>query len=99
MIMSTDIYYRPEWTCGKYNATNHVAIMFNFLMNGEYFFENESADVVGIILGSGRNGEVRISNVSKMLNIAEDCIIPFFNQLLEIGLLIDKLPTKNDIYI
>lgn len=99
MIMSTDIYYRPEWTCGKYNATNHVAIMFNLLMNGEYFFENESADVVGIILGSGRNGEVRISNVSKMLNIAEDCIIPFFNQLLEIGLLIDKLPTKNDIYI
>ena len=38
--MSTDIYYRPEWTCGKYNEEKHVAIMFNLIANGEYFFEN-----------------------------------------------------------
>lgn len=95
--MSTDIYYRPEWTCGKYNATKHVAIMFNLLMNGEYFFEQESADVVGLILQAGRNGKVSVSKISETLNISSDSIIPFFNSLVGIGLLTEKYPTENDI--
>jgi len=92
-----DIYYRPEWTCGKYNATKHVAIMFNLLMNGEYFFEQESADVVGLILQAGRNGEVSVSKISETLNISPGSILPFFDSLLEIGLLTEKCPTKKDI--
>ena len=92
-----DIYYRPEWTCGKYNATKHVAIMFNLLMNGEYFFEQESADVVGLILQAGRNGKVSVSKISETLNISPDSIIPFFDSLVGIGLLTEKYPTENDI--
>lgn len=87
-------YYRPEWTCGKYNATKHVAIMFNLLMNGEYFFERESADVIGIILAAGRNGKVSVSQVSQSLNISPESIIPFFDSLVEIGLLSETYPTK-----
>lgn len=92
-----DIYYRPEWTCGKYNATKHVAIMFNLLMNGEYFFEQESADVVGLILQAGRNGKVSVSKISETLNISPASILPFFDSLLENGLLTEKFPTKNDV--
>ena len=44
--MKNELYYRPEWTCGRYNATKHVAIMFNLISNGEYFFENESAESI-----------------------------------------------------
>ena len=98
-ITMKDIYYRPEWTCGKYNATKHVAIMFNLLMNGEYFFEQESADVVGMILQAGRNGEVSISNISETLNISPDSIVPFFKSLLEIGLLLKKYPDESDIMV
>lgn len=97
MIMSTDIYYRPEWTCGKYNATKHVAIMFNLLMEGEYFFENESADVVGIILAAGRNGQVSISQISTTLNISQESIAPFFDSLIELGLLTTTCPTIDDV--
>jgi hypothetical protein len=47
--MSNNIFYRPPWTCGKYNAEKHVAIMFNLLSRMSCFFENESADVVGLV--------------------------------------------------
>lgn len=93
-ITMKDIYYRPEWTCGKYNATKHVAIMFNLLANGEYFFEHESADVVGLILAAGRSGEVSVSQISTTLNISPESITPFFDSLIEIGLLSDTYPTK-----
>lgn len=95
--MNNDILYRPEWTCGKYNATKHVAIMFNLLMNSEYFFENESADVVGLILAAGRNGQVSVSQVSETLNISQESIVPFFSSLQEIGLLFERCPSKKDI--
>ncbi len=95
--MKNNIFYRPEWTCGKYNATKHVAIMFNLLMNGEYFFEHESADVVGMILAASRNGEVSVSQISETLNISPDSILPFFASLVEIGLLSEKYPTYSDV--
>lgn len=95
--MNNDIYYRPEWTCGKFNSTKHVAIMFNLLANGEYFFEHESADVVGLILAAGRNGEVSVSHVSASLNVTPESIIPFFTFLIEIGLLSKTFPTKDEI--
>lgn len=95
--MDKEIYYRPEWTCGKYNATKHVAIMFNLLENSEYFFEDESADVVGIILKAGRNGIVSVSQTSSLLDISPESLEPFFITLLGIGLLSKKCPSFNDI--
>ncbi len=95
--MKNELYYRPEWTCGRYNATKHVAIMFNLISNGEYFFENESADVIGVILKAGRNGEVSIANLSETLNITKESMAPFFKSLMEIGLLSDICPTESDI--
>lgn len=95
--MNEKNYYRPEWTCGKYNASKHVAIMFNLLANSEYFFEEESADVVGMILKAGRNGRVSVAQTSAILNISSESLIPFFSTLIEVGLLVDKYPTPNDI--
>lgn len=93
--MNYNTYYRPEWTCGKYNAVKHVAIMFNLIAQGEYFFENESADVVGFILAAGRNGEISVSQVSESFNISTESIIPFFESLIEIGLLSKTYSTKD----
>ena len=94
---SNDIYYRPEWTCGKYNAKKHVAIMFNLLMNGEYFFEHESADVIGLILAAGRNGKISVLQISLSLDISSESIIPFFNQLIDLGLLTKEYPFREDV--
>lgn len=87
--MNKDIYYRPEWTCGKYNADKNVAIVFNLLTRMNYFFEDESAEVVRCILVAGRNGKVKVSDVSEQCNIAPTSIIFFFQELCSLGLLSD----------
>ena len=88
--MSNKIFFRPPWTCGKYNAEKHVAIMFNLLSRMNYFFEEESADVVGMVLAAGRGGKVSIDEVSDKLMIADTSIKPFFEQLCSLRLLSER---------
>ena len=92
--MSNEIYFRPPWTCGKYNADKHVTIMFNTLTHCEYFFENESADVVGSVLSAGRNGAIDVDDISIKYNITPTAIINFFTLLQSYGLLSYISPTK-----
>ncbi len=93
-MKNNDIFYRPPWTCGKYNAEEHVAIMFNLLSRMNYFFEEESADVIGMVLAAGRNGKVSIDDVSDKCNIVSDSIAPFFDDLCSCGLLSDEEITE-----
>lgn len=95
--MSNDIYYRPPWTCGKYNADKHVAIMFNLIDNSEFFFESDSADVIGLILCSGRNGKVFIDEISKRTDITRESLLPFFKSLIDYGLLALSIPKEEEI--
>ena len=88
--MSNNIFFRPPWTCGKYNAEKHVSIMFNLLSRMNYFFEEESADVVGMVLAAGRGGKVSIDEVSDKLMIADTSIKPFFEQLCSLRLLSER---------
>ena len=90
-------YFRPEWTCGRYNADKHVALMYNLIAGYSYFFESYSADVVGHILAVGRKCEVKVSEVAQNTGIAEESIEPFFEQFVEIGLLAPAIPTCDDI--
>ena len=41
--------FRPEWTCGRYNSTQHAAILYNLIEGADYFFEGISADVIGTV--------------------------------------------------
>lgn len=88
--MNNDIYYRPPWTCGKYNADKHVAIMFNLLSRMNYFYEDESAEVVDCILKAGRNERILVNEVSQKCNIVPKSIIKFFTELCTMGILSDK---------
>ena len=92
--MANDIYYRPPWTCGKYNAEKHVAIMFNLLERMSYFFEEESADVIGIVLSAGRWGRVCTETISDKLRISSSSIENFFAELVPLHLLSDQMPTE-----
>ena len=71
-------YFRPRWTCGRYNAEKHVAIMYNLLAGYSFFFERYSADVVGHILAAGRDGKVSINNIAEATGIASESIHTFF---------------------
>lgn len=90
-------YFRPEWTIGRYNAEKHVALMYNLIAGFSYFFENQSADVIGEILKVGRNGKVNIHKVANSTGIHEESIQSFFNLLIQHGLLVNSIPTKDGI--
>lgn len=94
---SNKLYYRPEWTCGRYNSEKHVAIYYSLIEGMSYFFEEDSADVMGEILKSPRNGKVEIESISKNLNISSESIIPFFDSLVNMGMLTNGIPTKEGI--
>lgn len=79
--MNFPIYYRPEWTTGRFNAEKHVAIYYNLIEGISYFFEDESADVMGKILSLGRNSQFMIEEISEATGISQDIILPFFDEL------------------
>ena len=90
-------YFRPEWTCGRYDKSSHSAIYYNLIEGMAYSFTEYSADVIGCILAAGRNGEVQDYDVAQLTGISIESIVPFFRQLQDINLLITKLPQKTDI--
>lgn len=89
--------YRPIWTCGRYNAEKHVALMYNLLAGYSYFFESYSADVIGQVLAVPRNGEVDVKRIVSATGIAEESIEAFFDTLINVGLLTNFVPTADDI--
>ena len=97
--MDNDIYYRPPWTCGKYCSEKHVALMVNLTTNCDYFFEGDSADVIGMILQVKHGGSIAVAVVSNALDISKISIIPFFEQLTECGLLSSKLLSDENVLL
>lgn len=90
----TNIYYRPIWTCGRYNNKSQVAIYYNLIAGMSYFFESFSAMVIGEVLSAPRNGEIDLESISKNLNISMDSLLPFFVQLEQMGIVSSVYPTK-----
>jgi hypothetical protein len=58
MARNNNIYFRPIWTCGRYNENAQAAILYNLIAGMSYFFESYSAMVIGEILSAPRNGEM-----------------------------------------
>lgn len=90
-------YIRPEWTCGRYDNNKHVALMYNLLAGYSYFFESYSADVIGQVLSVGRNEELCIEKVAEATGIAQESIVPFFDILINVGLLTNAIPSEEGI--
>mgnify|MGYP004445379801 FL=1 len=91
------VYYRPVWTCGRYNASTHAAIYYNNITGFSYFFEDLSADVVGIILSAGRNKDVSVDEVSQSVMLGKEIVSNFFNELEAEGLLVSSMVDDNGI--
>lgn len=97
VMESCNNFYRPCWTCGKYNSEKHVAIMYNLLFGYSFFFEEYSADVIGAILQVKRNNIILPARVSKQTGISEESILPFLDILEQNGLVTSYLPTDEGI--
>ena len=90
------IFYRPVWTCGRYNEKAQVAIYYNLIAGMSYFFESYSAMVIGEILSVPRNGEFSIEAIATKLNIAKESLEPFFAQLEQMGI-VSSICTTDEI--
>lgn len=91
------MFFRPEWTCGRYNEEKQVAIMYNLIAGYSYFFEEYSANVIGEILKVGRNGEIDVNNIASATGISVESLNEFFILLSNKGLLTEVLPTEEGI--
>ena len=91
-------YYRPEWTCGRYNANAQVALMYNLIEGKSFFFESHSANVIAEILAAGRNGALHIESISQKTGVPTESIVEFFEDILVgVGLVTTKLLSKEQI--
>lgn len=93
-MTQTNIYYRPIWTCGRYNEKAQAAIYYNLIAGMSYFFESYSAMVIGEVLAVPRNGMMELEAISMKLNIAMESLAPFFQQLEQMGIVSSVLPTN-----
>lgn len=95
MIFKT--YQRPVWTTGRYNERHQVAIYYNLIEGISYFFEDESAKVIGLILKAGRNGNFSLSEISTLTGLTIDYIEPFLQELKNLNLITESNPAENEI--
>jgi len=92
--MEKNVYYRPEWTCGRYDEKKRAAIYYNLIEGYSYFFEDYSATVVGTILSIDKNNRIDVGAISEKTGISLECLIPFFQELTDLGLVTSILPTR-----
>ena len=94
-MTQTNNFYRPVWTCGRYNEKAKAAIYYNLIAGMSYFFESYSAMVIGEVLAVPRNGMMKLEEIALKLNIAMESLEPFFKQLEEMGIVSSVLPTDD----
>ena len=97
LSMAENVYYRPEWTCGRYNKEAEVAIFYNLIEGMSYFFENDSAEIVGHLLAIPRNGNLSVDTLSRTTDTAIECLMPFLDELVTCGLLTNVPVTSEGI--
>lgn len=95
--MQQQTYFRPEWTCGRYNSMSETAIMYNLIAGESFFFESHSAVVIGEILEVPRNGQININIISEHTGIATESIVQFAEMLVDNGLLCNQIFSKEEI--
>lgn len=91
------VYYRPEWTCGRYNKEHQATIYYNLLEGMSYYFEDYSAQVIGLILSVPRNTSFAVSSLVEATGIEVESIAPFMDQLESLGMIVSQKPTQESI--
>ena len=87
-------FFRPEWTCGRYNSEHGVAICYNLLEGMVYLFEDASAHVIGELLHVERNEAINLCATAQNLGIEEVELSSFFEELVRIGIISSQIPTQ-----
>ena len=71
--------------------------MYNLIAGYSFFFEHQSADVVGLILKVRRNETINTTVIAQHTGIAEESIQNFAELLIRNGLLVNHIFSKEEI--
>ena len=96
-MKENQILYRPEWTCGRYDDKHKVAIYYNLIEGMAYFFEDNSADIIGELLNVDRNGLIDVQSISDKTGTDIENLVSFFELLMNYGLLVPEIPEEETI--
>lgn len=95
--MAKDNYSIPPWMAGRFNENGHIAILYNNLSGNAYFFDEDSADVIGELLTFHRGELLDIELIAKKTNTDESSILEFFDELVQNNLLSNGVINYSDI--
>lgn len=87
-------YQRPPWTCGRYDEHTHSALLYNLLEGKSFFFEDETADLIGCMLTYDRESVFSLAELCAKSGIEEDSLLPFCELLCTKGLLANQKITE-----
>lgn len=85
------VLYRPEWTCGRYNAKSDCSIMYNLIDGLSYYFEDYSAKIIDLVLRRPRWAAIDLSDIITTFGISTTSLIPFLLALLQNQLLSTRI--------
>lgn len=92
------MFYRPTWTCGRYEKNSKTAIVFNLLSGLNFLFEDSSASVIGHILSVGRGNSFSLKDLELKTGLSGSTLKPFIFQLVSNGLL-STMPMSDDVIL
>lgn len=92
--MTSLLYYRPQWTCGRYNANKNVALIYNLLDGVSYYFEEYSALIIKELLLTKRTKLIRLDKIINNLPFAENEVLDFIEELTSYGLITKVFPSE-----
>ena len=92
-----ELYYRPEWTCGRYDRENKASIMYNLIEGMSFYYEDITAEVIGCILSVERNHSVDLPWLSRKSDVKVESLAPFVQQLTQYGLLTQRILSQEEI--
>lgn len=87
-------YYRVPWTSGRYDELSQSAIIYNLISGETFFFEAESASLIGALLSVERFDIIYWKLLAKNLGFEQGEVIQFLNELCEHGLITTVYPSK-----
>ena len=90
--------FLPPWVAGRFDAENHVAIMFNNLTGQNYLFENDSASIIGEILSYDYWKCIFPSVVGLKYGYSAQDILAFAEDLKEEWLILDKPVSDREVF-
>ena len=90
-------YYRPEWTCGRYQEECQAAIYYNLIEGMSYYFEDHSARIIGFILSTSKQSFFTLAQLSDYTGISSDILYPFLEQLRDLGIIATRAMTPKEI--